>query len=156
MESVSSPGGTLALHESAAAAAFPAYYLALTKASIGRSDAQLARTGQAHYLPTSCGCRRDNMTFDAWTPALKRLVVIGSERGYVTVGELNAALPSDGLSSEMLEGTMAMLSDVGIDLVAGHDTEDGEAVSGNPRKPLTPLPLHSGAEAPLDDKVGPI
>jgi hypothetical protein len=91
-----------------------------------------------------------HMTFDGWTPALERLVAFGRERGYVTHGKLNAALPCDEVSSEMIEAVLAMLSDYGIDVVEGGGAADDETAIGGPRKPLSPLPLQSGAEAPLD------
>ena len=46
-------------------------------------------------------------------------------RDSVTVDELNAALPSEQVSSEMIEDTMAMLSDIGINVVESDESEDG-------------------------------
>jgi RNA polymerase primary sigma factor len=89
------------------------------------------------------------MTLDAMTTALKKLITRGKERGYVTLDDLNAALPAEQVSSEMIEDTMAMLGDIGINVVERGDPEDGEAALAGPRKPLSPLPL-PGAEAPLD------
>lgn len=90
------------------------------------------------------------MTFNGWTPALERFIAFGRERGHVTYDEFNAALPCDEVSSEMIEAVMTMLSDHGIDVVEGDGSADGEAAIGRPRKPLSPLPYQSGAEAPLD------
>ena len=64
---------------------------------------------------------------DAMGAAIKKLIARGKERGYVTVDELNAALPSEQVSSEMIEDTMAMLSEAGINVVEAEETEDGEA-----------------------------
>ena len=94
------------------------------------------------------------MTLDAMTTALKKLITRGKERGYVTLDDLNAALPAEQVSSEMIEDTMAMLGDIGINVVERGDPEDGEAAVAGPRKPLSPLPLRSGAEAPLDGSQG--
>ena len=96
------------------------------------------------------------MTLDAITAAIKRLVARGKERGRGTVAELNAALPPERVSSEMVEDTMAMLNDLGINVVEGGDPEDGEAASAGPRKPLRPSPLRPGAEqAALDSADDP-
>ncbi|MBK1659972.1 hypothetical protein E2C05_19645 [Paracraurococcus ruber] len=53
--------------------------------------------------------------------AMRQLVARGQARGYVTVAELNAALPSDEVSSEVIEDHLATLSDLGIDLVEAED-----------------------------------
>ena len=45
---------------------------------------------------------------------IEKLVARGGERGYVTYDELSTALPLDQLSSEGIEDTMTMLSELGI------------------------------------------
>lgn len=57
---------------------------------------------------------------------------------------------SEQIPSEMIEDTVAMLNDIGINVVERGDPEDGEAMFVGPRKPLSPLPLRSGGEAPLE------
>lgn len=47
-----------------------------------------------------------------------------------------------------------MLNDIGINVVERGDPEDGEAMFVGPRKPLSPLPLRSGGEAPLESSQG--
>jgi len=49
------------------------------------------------------------------------------QAGYVTYDELNAVLPSEEASSEQIEDTMSMLSDMGITVVESEDHEEGEA-----------------------------
>ena len=46
--------------------------------------------------------------------SIDKLLARGSERGYVTYDELSATLPLDQLSSEEIEDTMTMLSELGI------------------------------------------
>ncbi len=53
------------------------------------------------------------------------MIARGKERGYVTYDELNGALPPDQVSSEQIEDTMAMLSEVGINVVEGEEGEEG-------------------------------
>ncbi|CAA7618320.1 RNA polymerase sigma factor RpoD [Magnetospirillum sp. UT-4] len=65
----------------------------------------------------------DGPLLDSLGVAVKKMVTRGRERGYVTYDELNAALPPDEVSSEQIEDTMAMLSEMGINLV---ENEDGE------------------------------
>ncbi|MGH7112152.1 MAG: RNA polymerase sigma factor region1.1 domain-containing protein, partial [Stellaceae bacterium] len=79
---------------------------------------------------------------DAIAAAIKKMVVRGKERGYVTYDELNAALPPEQVSSEQIEDTMTMLSELGVNVIeseesdepgaAEAETEDGESeVRGN-------------------------
>ncbi len=78
---------------------------------------------------------------DAVAATIKKMVARGKERGYVTYDELNAALPPEQVSSEQIEDTMTMLSELGINLVENEeaedaagdeDSEDGEArTAGN-------------------------
>ena len=69
----------------------------------------------------------EGVLLDIQSAAVKKLVARGKERGYVTYDELNAALPSEQVSSETIEDTMAMLSDLGINVVENEESEDGEA-----------------------------
>ena len=64
---------------------------------------------------------------DVQTAAVKRLIARGKERGYITFDELNAILPPDQNSSEQIEDVMATFSEMGIQVVEGEETEDGEA-----------------------------
>ena len=69
----------------------------------------------------------DSPLLDAWGAAAKKLVAKGRERGYVTYDEFNAALPQDEVSSEQIEDTMAMLSELGINVVDPEETEETDA-----------------------------
>ena len=71
----------------------------------------------------------EGLLLDTQSAAVKKLIARGKERGYVTVDELNAALPSEQVSSEMIEDTMAMLSEAGINVVEAEENEDGEVVA---------------------------
>jgi len=57
-------------------------------------------------------------------------VARGSERGYVTYDELSATLPLDRLSSEEIEDTLTMLSELGITVTESDDSEDPVAPVG--------------------------
>ena len=56
--------------------------------------------------------------------AIKKMVVRGKERGYLTYDELNAALPQDQVSSEQIEDTMTMLSELGINVIESEESEE--------------------------------
>ncbi|MBL6671755.1 MAG: RNA polymerase sigma factor RpoD [Alphaproteobacteria bacterium] len=75
---------------------------------------------------------------DAAQQAIKTLMRLGKERGYVTHDELNAALPEGDYTSEQIDDYMSKLSEMGVNVVEAADTEetaegeDEEArVSGN-------------------------
>src|ERR1700759_2632603 len=69
----------------------------------------------------------DANVLDTQSAAVKRLIAKGKERGYITFDELNAVLPSEQNSSEQIEDVMAMLSEMGIQVVGSEETEDAEA-----------------------------
>src|SRR6266404_7963273 len=56
--------------------------------------------------------------------AIKKMVLRGKERGYPTYDELNAALPQDQVSSEQIEDTMTMLSELGINVIESEESEE--------------------------------
>ncbi|MBR9973069.1 RNA polymerase sigma factor RpoD [Magnetospirillum sulfuroxidans] len=70
----------------------------------------------------------DGPLLDALGVAVKKMVTRGRERGYVTYDELNAALPPDEVSSEQIEDTMAMLSEMGVNVVENEEAEETVAV----------------------------
>jgi len=64
---------------------------------------------------------------------VKKLVTKGKERGYVTYDELNKALPAGDYTSEQIDDTMAMLSDLGINLIEEEpddEEDDSKAKKG--------------------------
>ena len=66
----------------------------------------------------------DAPVIDSLEVAVKKMVALGKERGHVTYDELNALLPPDQVSSEQIEDTMAMLSEMGINVVDDEETEE--------------------------------
>ena len=71
----------------------------------------------------------DGPLLDTLGVAVKKLVARGKERGYITYDELNAALPPDEVSSEQIEDTMSMLSEMGINLVESEEGEETTAAA---------------------------
>ncbi|HVC51205.1 MAG TPA: RNA polymerase sigma factor RpoD [Stellaceae bacterium] len=61
---------------------------------------------------------------DAIAVAVKKMVLRGKERGYLTYDELNAALPPDQVSSEQIEDTMTMLSEMGVNVIESEESEE--------------------------------
>ena len=69
----------------------------------------------------------DNPLLDSLSANVKKMVARGKERGYITYDDLNAALPPDQVSSEQIEDTMAMLSEIGINVVENEESEEAAA-----------------------------
>src|SRR5215813_7822084 len=87
------------------------------------------------YAALSAGNMADEHAAEGPLPQ----IVAGSieellERGYVTYDELSATLPLDQLSSEEIEDTMTMLSELGITVTESDDSEDPVAPEGEPAK----------------------
>ena len=68
----------------------------------------------------------ESVMLDATSAAVKKLIQRGKERGYVTHDEVAAALPQEHFSTEIIEDTLAQFSSLGIALVEGEDSEDGD------------------------------
>jgi RNA polymerase primary sigma factor len=66
----------------------------------------------------------DGPLLDSINAAVKKMITLGKQRGFVTYDELNAALPSEQVSSEQIEDTMAMLSGSGVNVVENEESED--------------------------------
>ena len=62
---------------------------------------------------------------------VKKMIKAAKKRGFVTFDALNAVLPSESTSPEQIEDIMAMLSEMGINVV---ETEDAEGEEGETEK----------------------
>ncbi len=67
---------------------------------------------------------------DTAAEAIKKMIKRGRERGFVTIDEINAALPQDKITSDLIEDTMAMLSELGINVIEGDDEETAAKPAG--------------------------
>ena len=68
----------------------------------------------------------DRPLLDLNNDAVKKMIRAAKKRGYVTVDELNAVMPSEEVSPDQIEDTMSMLSEMGINVVEEEETEDGQ------------------------------
>ena len=48
---------------------------------------------------------------------VKKMIKAAKKRGYVTYEQLNAVMPSEEVTSEQIEDTLAMLSEMGINVI---------------------------------------
>ncbi len=88
----------------------------------------------------------DSPLLDSSLAAVRKMLARAKERGYVTYDELNSVLPPDQMSSEQIEDTMTLLSEMGINVVDNEEQEelaerkeagevDSEAEGEGPAKP---------------------
>ena len=68
----------------------------------------------------------EGVLLDAVTSMVKKLIARGKERGYITIDDFNQALPSEQVSSELIEDTMAMLNEAGINVGEAEDGAEEE------------------------------
>src|SRR3990170_1538599 len=73
---------------------------------------------------------QDGPVLDMSDAAVKKLIKTAKARGFVTYDELNEVLPSEEVSSEQIEDTMSMLSDMGINVIDTDEAEETPAGEG--------------------------
>src|SRR6202020_3188040 len=82
----------------------------------------MSDTVEAPEAPT------DGPLLDLTDAAVKKFIKQAKTRGYVTMDELNKVLPSEEVTSEAIEDTLAMLSEMGVNVVEAE--EDAEGAEG--------------------------
>ncbi len=103
----------------------------------------------------------DGPLIDASSQAVKKMIAKAKERGYITYDELNAVLPQDQVSSEQIEDTMAMFSEMGINVIENEEVEDAagpaeETKEGAPTKSDETASLTKSAEPEFDRTDDPV
>ena len=87
----------------------------------------------------------DGPLLDLSDDAVKKMIKAAKKRGYVTMDELNSVLPSEEVTSEQIEDTMAMLSDMGINVVEDDEAgEDADNTSSSSEEDSTELAEQQG------------
>ena len=66
----------------------------------------------------------DAPLLDSFGGALKKLITKGKEQGYITIEELNQALPSEKETSDQIEDIMAAISDMEISIISADETDE--------------------------------
>ena len=88
----------------------------------------------------------DGPVLDMSDAAVKKLIKTAKARGFVTYDELNEVLPSEEVSSEQIEDTMSMLSDMGINVIDTDEAEEApaageEGAAESPRAVVAAAPI---------------
>ena len=103
------------------------------------------KTAEAEDQEQPQGEAPDGPVLDMSDAAVKKLIKTAKARGFVTYDELNDVLPSEEVSSEQIEDTMSMLSDMGINVIdtdeAEEPSEEGANNAEAPRPIATVTPI---------------
>nr|WP_321443845.1 RNA polymerase sigma factor RpoD [uncultured Cohaesibacter sp.] len=106
------------------------------------------------------GANPDAPLLDMTASAVKQMIKTAKKRGYVTYDELNEVLPSEEVSSEQIEDTMSMLSDMGINVIEAEEAEDNESESSSTElveaKGSTAVAKTSTSKEPTDRTDDPV
>jgi RNA polymerase primary sigma factor len=80
--------------------------------------------------------------------AVKKMIATARARGYITYDELNEVMPPEQVTSEQIEDVMAMLSEMGINVIEGDEGEEED-------RPAPPEPeVESGSRELAMTSVG--
>ncbi len=107
----------------------------------------------------------DGPLLDLSDAAVKRMIKLAKKRGFVTYDELNDVLPSEQVASEQIEDILAMLNEMGINVVeteeAGEE-EEGKSEEEEPEAtdlaeaPTTMPARTTAAREPADRTDDPV
>src|SRR5215217_9308009 len=88
------------------------------------------------------GDNGDAPLIDQHEAAIKKLKARAKKRGFVTVDEINEALPQEHMSSEQIEDVMSEISEMGVNIVESaeaSDDDDDEEEQAAPEEEVDPL-----------------
>jgi len=69
----------------------------------------------------------DTPLIDGNESIVAQLIARAKRRGYITAGEVEAALPQERMSSDQIEEIMAAISEMGVKIVQDSEDEDPDA-----------------------------
>ena len=72
-----------------------------------------------------------NSLLDMSQSSVKKMMAQAKARGYITYDELNEFMPPEQVSSEQIEDVMAMLSEMGINVIESEEAADDDDDSGD-------------------------
>jgi len=116
--------------------------------------------GEAAVVETT-----DSPLLDLSDAAVKRMIKLAKKRGFVTYKELNSVLPSEEVNSEQIEDILAMLNEMGINVIESEEQDDGdgeeaaeeeEAEGGDLVEVTQPKALATRTSEPADRTDDPV
>jgi RNA polymerase primary sigma factor len=113
----------------------------------------MVETSEAAKADSSREETTDSPLIGSSEQAVKKMIAQAKERGYVTYDEINKALPQEQLSSEQIEDIMAMMSEMGINVVENEEQEEAEDPAPAPEKAARPAKAAATEIDRTDDPV---
>ena len=121
------------------------------------------KTAEAEDQEQPAAEPHDGPVLDMSDAAVKKLLKTAKQRGFVTYDELNEVLPSEEVTSEQIEDTMSMLSDMGINVIDTDEAEEApqgeEGAAETPRAVVAATPVakaETPAKEPTDRTDDPV
>ena len=111
-------------------------------------------TSDEQDTPEPAAESSDSPLLDLTDAAVKRMIKLAKQRGYVTYDELNEVLPPE-VSSEQIEDTMAMLTEMGINVVENEETTEEPQEEAERSSENLPMKVERSAE-PVDRTDDPV
>ena len=80
--------------------------------------------------PEATETTQDGPLLDLTDAGVKKFIKQAKTRGYVTMDELNKVLPSEEVSPDQIEDTLAMLSEMGVNVVENEEQGEEQTAEG--------------------------
>src|SRR5215472_3709588 len=81
----------------------------------------MSTTATAEAPEVEAPAATDGPLLDLTDAGVKKFIKQAKTRGYVTMDELNKVLPSEEVTSEQIEDTLAMLSEMGVNVIESEE-----------------------------------
>ena len=98
----------------------------------------------------------DRPLLDLNNDKVKKMIRAAKKRGYVTVDELNAVMPSEEVSPDQIEDTMSMLSEMGINVVEEEEADAEERATDLVEAPKSKAVATTRRKEPTDRTDDPV
>ncbi|MBI2719061.1 MAG: RNA polymerase sigma factor RpoD [Rhizobiales bacterium] len=102
----------------------------------------------------------DSPVLDLTDAAVKRMIKLAKSRGFVTLDELNAVMPSEEVTSDQIEDIYAMLADMGITVVESEEETENVVAKvepeAEPESTETAVIKVEAAKTPTDRTDDPV
>ena len=96
------------------------------KAVAIKAGAAKGAAAPAAVTPAPDGETSDSPLLDLSDAAVRKMIKNAKKRGYVTYEQLNGVLPSEEVTSEKIEDVLAMLNEMGINVVESEEAGEEE------------------------------
>src|SRR5438270_1899455 len=109
----------------------------------------------------------DSPLLDLSDAAVRKMIKSAKKRGYVTYEQLNAVMPSEEVNSEQIEDTLAMLNEMGINVIESEESDGEESEENSPQEEddnesgdlvevARPAPVATRSSEPADRTDDPV